>query len=255
MIVDDNDMMRSILRGMLRGETYDVVGEARNGVQAVEMADRLKPDIVCLDVMMPEKNGIEALIEIKAASLNFPDLLIVQNKYQMKPELPFVPGSEYAGGYVWVYSQTNKPTAPIDASHGVGAPAEYGGFTGAVVNTVTKSGGNTFSGSVRATFTNDSWRAYNAYRDPTTGANPQEGTFVDKTVPTYEATFGGKPEVGHWTFSTNGIATAGMFGIPTLGFGPGHEKFAHFPDEQIEIEHLVKAAAFYAGFVEAFAGR
>ena len=39
----------------------------------------------------------EVLVEIKAASLNFPDLLIVQNKYQMKPELPFVPGSEYAG--------------------------------------------------------------------------------------------------------------------------------------------------------------
>ncbi|HQZ06491.1 MAG: NADPH:quinone oxidoreductase family protein [Rhodoferax sp.] len=39
----------------------------------------------------------EVLVEIKAASLNFPDLLIVQNKYQMKPELPFVPGSEYSG--------------------------------------------------------------------------------------------------------------------------------------------------------------
>lgn len=39
----------------------------------------------------------EVLIEIRAASLNFPDLLIVQNKYQMKPDPPFVPGSEYAG--------------------------------------------------------------------------------------------------------------------------------------------------------------
>jgi NADPH2:quinone reductase len=39
----------------------------------------------------------EVLIGIKAASLNFPDLLIVQNKYQIKPPLPFVPGSEYAG--------------------------------------------------------------------------------------------------------------------------------------------------------------
>ena len=38
----------------------------------------------------------QVLLEVKAASLNFPDLLIVQNKYQMKPELPFVPGSEYA---------------------------------------------------------------------------------------------------------------------------------------------------------------
>ena len=78
-IADDNDMMRSILRGMLRGETYDVVGEARNGVQAVEMADRLKPDIVCLDVMMPEKNGIEALIEIKAARPNTVVVMITSN--------------------------------------------------------------------------------------------------------------------------------------------------------------------------------
>ena len=44
----------------------------------------------------------EVLIAIRAASLNFPDLLIVQNKYQMKPALPFVPGSEYAGVVVQV---------------------------------------------------------------------------------------------------------------------------------------------------------
>ena len=68
--------------------------------------------------------------------------------------------------------------------------AEYGRFTGGVVNTITKSGGNTFSGSLRAGLTNDSWRSTNAYRD-STGANPQEGTFVQKVVPTYEATLGG----------------------------------------------------------------
>ncbi len=45
----------------------------------------------------PAPKPDEVLIEIKAASLNFPDLLIVQNKYQSKPPLPFVPGSEYAG--------------------------------------------------------------------------------------------------------------------------------------------------------------
>lgn len=66
-IVDDNDMMRSILRGMLRGEEYEVIGEARNGVAAVDIANRLKPDIICLDVMMPEKSGLEALGEIKTA--------------------------------------------------------------------------------------------------------------------------------------------------------------------------------------------
>lgn len=66
-IVDDNDMMRSILRGILRGDQYEVIGEARNGNIAVDMAERLKPDIICLDVMMPEKDGLEALVEIKAA--------------------------------------------------------------------------------------------------------------------------------------------------------------------------------------------
>ncbi|MEG1454868.1 MAG: alcohol dehydrogenase catalytic domain-containing protein, partial [Comamonas sp.] len=45
----------------------------------------------------PQPQAGEVLIEIKAASLNFPDILIVQNKYQIKPPLPFVPGSEYAG--------------------------------------------------------------------------------------------------------------------------------------------------------------
>ena len=45
----------------------------------------------------PQPGLGQVLIQIQAASLNFPDLLIVQNKYQMKPELPFVPGSEYAG--------------------------------------------------------------------------------------------------------------------------------------------------------------
>ena len=45
----------------------------------------------------PQPKAGEVLVQIKAASLNFPDLLIVQNKYQMKPALPFVPGSEYAG--------------------------------------------------------------------------------------------------------------------------------------------------------------
>ncbi len=45
----------------------------------------------------PVPQAGELLLKIEAASLNFPDLLIVQNKYQMKPPLPFVPGSEYAG--------------------------------------------------------------------------------------------------------------------------------------------------------------
>ncbi len=78
-IVDDNDMMRAILRGMLRGEGFDVVGEARNGTLAVDLAERLKPDIICMDVMMPEKNGLEAMAEIKAARPETQIVMITSN--------------------------------------------------------------------------------------------------------------------------------------------------------------------------------
>ena len=53
--------------------------------------------LVWKDLPTPEPQAGEVRVAIRAASLNFPDLLIVQNKYQMKPPLPFVPGSEYAG--------------------------------------------------------------------------------------------------------------------------------------------------------------
>jgi NADPH2:quinone reductase len=49
------------------------------------------------EVPTPQPGAGQALVAVKAASLNFPDILIVQNKYQFKPTPPFVPGSEYAG--------------------------------------------------------------------------------------------------------------------------------------------------------------
>jgi putative selenium metabolism hydrolase len=63
-----------------------------------------------------------------------------------------------------------------------------------------------------------------------------------------EAVLGTPPVVGKWGFSTNGIATCGLFGVPTIGFGPGNEIHAHTPDDQCPIAHLTAAAAFYALF-------
>ncbi len=96
-IVDDNDMMRSILRGMLRGEEYEVIGEARNGVAAVDIANRLKPDIICLDVMMPEKGGIEALCEIKVAR---PETEVVMITSSSDPETVQGAIQNGASGYI-----------------------------------------------------------------------------------------------------------------------------------------------------------
>ncbi|HEX6733383.1 MAG TPA: response regulator [Azonexus sp.] len=81
-IVEDNDMMRTMLRSILRSQDYDVIGEARNGNVAVEMAARLKPDIICLDVVMPEKNGLRALAEIKATQPEIAIVMITGNADQ-----------------------------------------------------------------------------------------------------------------------------------------------------------------------------
>ncbi len=63
---------------------------------------------------------------------------------------------------------------------------------------------------------------------------------------------GRAPFVDKWVFSTNGVATAGMFGIPTIGFGPANEVHAHSPTDQLPVEHLEKAMAFYAAFVKTY---
>jgi NADPH2:quinone reductase len=72
----------------------------------------------------PQPKAGEVLVEIKAASLNFPDLLIVQNKYQMKPPLPFVPGSEYAG----VVAALGEGVTQLKVGQPVACLAGTGGF-------------------------------------------------------------------------------------------------------------------------------
>ncbi len=73
----------------------------------------------------PEPKVGEVRVAIRAASLNFPDLLIVQNKYQMKPPLPFVPGSEYAG-VIEAVGEGVKGLKPGDAVAAFGGTGGFG---------------------------------------------------------------------------------------------------------------------------------
>ena len=64
LIVDDAAFMRKMLSDALTGGGHEVVGEAGNGVEAVERFQELRPDLTTLDITMPEKDGIQALKEI-----------------------------------------------------------------------------------------------------------------------------------------------------------------------------------------------
>jgi putative selenium metabolism hydrolase len=80
---------------------------------------------------------------------------------------------------------------------------------------------------------------------------PEAHKIIKTGISVFNTLFGKKPETGKWNFSTNGIMTKGIYGIPTVGFGPGSEELAHSPDEKILINDLVKASSFYAAFAYA----
>jgi two-component system, chemotaxis family, chemotaxis protein CheY len=66
MIVDDSLFMRKMLRDLLEEEGYEVIAEASDGVEAVAKYQESRPDLTTLDIVMPNKTGIEALQEIIA---------------------------------------------------------------------------------------------------------------------------------------------------------------------------------------------
>jgi len=75
---------------------------------------------------------------------------------------------------------------------------------------------------------------------------------IQNGVKTFKELFNQEPVVDKWTFSTNGVTINGIYNIPVIGFGPGNEELAHAPNEKVPIEHLVKASAFYAMYVNNF---
>jgi acetylornithine deacetylase/succinyl-diaminopimelate desuccinylase-like protein len=60
------------------------------------------------------------------------------------------------------------------------------------------------------------------------------------------AVLGRRPAISRWSFSTNGVASMGRLGIPTVGFAPGLEELAHTTEEWVAVDDLVRATAVYS---------
>ena len=102
MVVDDHPVVKKGLRGMLESSgNIEVVGEASDGVEAVATAERLKPDVIVMDVMMPRLDGIEACREIME---KLPDTQVLM--LTASPEKDAVIEAVAAGatGYLQKYS-------------------------------------------------------------------------------------------------------------------------------------------------------
>ena len=74
LIADDASFMRQMIREIIEPEGYEVVGEATNGIEAIEKYNELHPDIVTMDIVMPKQSGIDAVKGILAES---PDAKVV----------------------------------------------------------------------------------------------------------------------------------------------------------------------------------
>jgi DNA-binding NarL/FixJ family response regulator len=86
LVTDDHPVVRAGLSGMLSGEPdFEVVGEAQNGKEAVAFAGELKPDVVLMDLRMPEMDGVTAIEHIKS---NYPDVhILVLTTYESDADI------------------------------------------------------------------------------------------------------------------------------------------------------------------------
>ena len=79
LIADDSRLMRKILKDILQKENFDVIGEAENGDQALELCHQFMPNLLTLDIAMPGRDGIATLKEVKKISNDIKVVMITSN--------------------------------------------------------------------------------------------------------------------------------------------------------------------------------
>lgn len=83
----------------------------------------------------------------------------------------------------------------------------------------------------------------------------EDHALVQGVARAVEAVLGTPPAISRWSFSTNGVASMGRLGIPTVGFAPGREELAHTTQEWVAVDDLIRAAAVYSLIPEFLASR
>ena len=102
-----------------------------------------------------------------------------------------------------------------------------------------------------------SWRGTRAQQDKyyPTWVLDEDHPLVQGVAAAAAEVLGSRPAISRWHFSTNGVATMGLYGIPTVGFAPGREELAHTTQERVRIDDLLKATAVYSLIPEFLAAR
>jgi DNA-binding NarL/FixJ family response regulator len=115
LIVDDHGVVRRGLRGFLDLlDDLDVVGEAENGLEAVELAARLNPDVILMDLLMPELDGLGAIARIKAAQ---PEIEIVALTSFIEEEKVTTALEAGATGYLLKDADADDVANAVRAAH------------------------------------------------------------------------------------------------------------------------------------------
>ncbi len=87
LVVDDSRFMRAMLARILTGQGHQVTGEAENGQEAIELYGRLHPDLVTMDIVMPEVDGTDALSAVQTILAQDPEAAIVMVSTMGQPEV------------------------------------------------------------------------------------------------------------------------------------------------------------------------
>jgi len=119
LIADDHALFRDGLRSLLQSRGHEVIGEARNGRQAIELAQQLKPDLVLMDIQMPELDGVSATRELTAL---MPDMKVVALTASEQNETLFDAIKAGAQGYLLKNLEAEEFFALLDRAS-LGEPA------------------------------------------------------------------------------------------------------------------------------------